>query len=172
LSNPKDVGRTERIAETVRLLSVADIVPPYTTFDITEEMLAEYIRVYGSLGPKGNGKFHYGFARKLAGLELLRLKFHRGAKPKDCKEGQVYLIGNPAWPEHIKIGMSVDSDARLDSYQTYDPFRAYYIKNYEFVLDRRAAEKKLIDDFGFHLLEGEWVKYSDSSKIIKAIRTF
>ena len=172
MSNPKEVGRTERIAETVKILSETGIIPNYVAFDITEDMLAEYIRVYGTLGSKGNGKFHYGFARKLAGLELLRLKFHRGAKAKDCKEGQVYLIGNPSWPEYIKIGMSIDSDARLDSYQTYDPFRAYYIKNYEFVLDRRLAERKLLDDFGFHLSEGEWVKYADSSEIIKAIRTF
>jgi hypothetical protein len=172
LSNPKEIGRTERIAETVRILSETGIVPPYTAFDITEDMLRKYIEVYGSLAPKKNGKFQYGYARKLAGLELLRLKFHRGAKSKDCKEGQVYLIGNPAWPDHIKIGMSVDSDARLDSYQTYDPFRAYFIKHYEFVLDRRAAEKKLLDDFGFHLAEGEWVKHSDALGIIKAIRTF
>jgi hypothetical protein len=172
LSNPKEIGRTERIAETVRLLSDADIVPPYTTFDITEEMLSEYIRIYGSLAPKSNGKFQYRYARKLAGLELLRLKFHRGAKPKDCKEGQIYLIGNPAWPDHIKIGMSVDSEARLDSYQTYDPFKAFYIKNYEFVLDRREAEKKLLDDFGFHLEEGEWIKHSNSLEIIRTLRTF
>ena len=102
----------------------------------------------------------------------MRLKFSRGSKPKDCREGQVYLIANPAWPEHLKIGMTVDTEDRLASYQTYDPFKAFYIKNYEFVLDRRLAEKKLLEDFGVHLAEGEWVKHSDSLEIIKAIRTF
>ncbi len=172
LSNPKEVGRTERIAETVRILSDTEVVPSYSAFDITEEMLVEYIRVYGTLGPKGNGKFQYGYARKLAGLELLRLKFSRGAKPKDCKEGQVYIIANPTWPEYLKIGMSVDSDARLDSYQTYDPHKAFYIKNYEFVLDRRAAEKSLLDRFGFDLEHGEWVRGQDSLEIIKGLRTY
>ena len=86
LSNPKEVGRTERIAETVRLLSVADIVPSYTTFDITEEMLAEYIRVYGSLGPKGNGKFQYRYARKLAGLEQERCSYSQKENDKDDEQ--------------------------------------------------------------------------------------
>lgn len=172
MSNPKEVGRTERIQRTVDLLVALGIVPSCSAFDITEDMLVKYIEIYGSLGSKGNGKFQYGYARKLAGLELLRLKFSRGTKSKDCKEGQVYLIANPAWPEHIKIGMSVDSDARLASYQTYDPFKAFYIKNYEFVLDRREAEKKLLEKFGVHLEEGEWVRYSDSLEIIKVLRTY
>jgi hypothetical protein len=172
LSNPKEIGKTERIAETVKILSETGVVPPYSAFDINEDMLAEYIRVYGTLGPKGNGKFQYGYARKLAGLELLRLKFFRGARPKDCKEGQVYLIANPAWPDYLKIGMTVDTEARLASYQTYDPFKAFYIKNYEFVLDRRAAENRLLDEFGVHLEEGEWVKNTDALGIIKVIRTF
>ena len=172
LSNPKEVGRTERIQKTVEILAATNIVPPYTAFDITEDMLQRYVEIYGELGAKGNGKFQYGYARKLAGLELLRLKFSRGAAPKDCKEGMVYLIANPAWPDHIKIGMTVDVSARLESYQTYDPFKAFFVRHYDFCLDRRGAEKKILDDFGIHLVDGEWVKYSDALEIIKVVRTY
>jgi Meiotically Up-regulated Gene 113 (MUG113) protein len=172
LSNPKEIGRTERIAETVQLLSVADIVPPYTAFDITEEMLAEYIRVYGSLGPKGNGKFQYGYARKLAGLELLRLKFHRGAKAKDCKEGMVYLISNPTWPGLLKIGMTTDIDSRLESYQIYDPYKRFRVEHYDFCLDRRTAEQQLLEKFDVHLVDGEWVKIPDALGVIKVLRNY
>lgn len=170
MSNPNAIGRTERIWRTVKILTDSGVVPTYTAFDITETMLDEYIRIYGSLGGGENKKFQKGYARKLAGLELLRLKFSRGALAKNCKEGMVYLIGNPAWPEHYKIGMTVDAAARLDSYQTYDPYKRFHIAHYDFCLDRRAAEKRLLEEFKIHLVEGEWVKHSDGLKIIEVIR--
>jgi hypothetical protein len=172
LSNPKEVGRTERIAETVRILSDTDIIPPYTAFDITEDMLREYVRVYGSLAPKKNGKFQYRYARKLAGLELLRLKFSRGAKAKDCKEGMVYLISNPSWPGVLKIGMTTDIVARLESYQIYDPYKQFKVEHYDFCLDRRAAEKQLLEKFDIHLVDGEWVKISDALGVIQVLRNY
>lgn len=170
MSNPNAIGKTERIWKTVKILTETGIVPTFTAFDITEDMLDEYIRVYGSLGTGENKKFQRGYARKLAGLELLRLKFSRGALIKNCKEGMVYLIGNPAWPEHLKIGMTVDITARLDSYQTYDPYKRYYVVHYDFCLDRREAEKKLLEEFKINLVDGEWVKHSDGLQIIEVIR--
>ena len=56
------------------------------------------------------------------------------------KEGYVYLMTNPAWPEWVKVGMAVDSEDRIKSYQTSSPFRDYtLVYSYE-VDDRRAAE--------------------------------
>ena len=162
----------ERSHKTFEILEEQGVIPPYSAFDITEEMISEAIRVYGTLSPTGNGKFQYGLARKIHGLNFLKLKFSRGAKIKDCKEGMVYLIANSAWPEHLKIGMTIDLESRLSSYQTYDPFKAYYIKNYEFCLDRRAAEQELLDRFNIHVEEGEWIKHSDSLEVIKILRTF
>jgi len=43
------------------------------------------------------------------------------------KEGEVYIIVNNAWPEWVKIGMAVDSEDRLKSYQTSSPFRDYIL---------------------------------------------
>lgn len=165
-----NTGRTDRIKRTVEILIERFAIPNKAVFNITEDMLDEYIEVYGSLGSGENRKFQRSFARKLAGLELLRLKFFRGAAVKDCKEGMVYLIGNPAWPDHLKIGMTVDITARLGSYQTYDPYKKFYVARYEFCLDRRAAEDKLLKDFGIHLVDGEWIKHSDSLRIIDVIR--
>ena len=173
MSNPND-----KSYRTLDLLSESGIVPSYTTFDITEEMIAEAVRIYGTLSGrieppiKKKRNFDYNLARKIWGLNLLRLKFSRGAKSKDCKEGLVYLIANPAWPEHLKIGMTIDTESRLVSYQTYDPFKAFYIKNYEFCLNRRAAEKDLLERFNIHVEEGEWIKYSDSAEIIRFLRKY
>jgi len=170
MSNPTDVGRTDRIKRTVDILTRTGWVPTCTAFDITEEMLSAYIEVYGNLGESNNKKFQRNYARKLAGLELLRLKLSRGAKTNNCKEGMVYLIANPAWPDHLKIGMTVDTASRLSSYQTYDPFKKFYIKHYEFCLNRRKAEQELLDKYNVHSEDGEWVKYSDALEIIKIIR--
>jgi len=59
---------------------------------------------------------------------------------KDSTQGEVYVITNPAWPEWVKVGMAVDSEDRIKSYQTSSPFRDYtLVYSYE-VDDRRAAE--------------------------------
>ena len=172
MSNPIEnfANVNEKGIKTLDILSERNIVPPYTAFDLTEEMIASAIKIYGSLSDGGNKKFSYNLARKIWGLNLLRLKFSRGAKPRDCKEGAVYVIANPAWPDYLKIGMTVDTESRLSSYQTYDPHKAFYIKTYEFCLDRRDAEKELLETFNFHLQDGEWVKSSDSAEIIRFLR--
>lgn len=43
------------------------------------------------------------------------------------KVGWVYLIGNPAWPDWIKIGKAISAEDRLNGYQTSSPHRDYYI---------------------------------------------
>ena len=56
--------------------------------------------------------------------------FQYGIKPKDLVEAQlvrearnddgsgfVYAITNPSWPGWVKIGMTIDMDARLAAYQ-------------------------------------------------------
>ena len=159
--------RTKRVIE---ILTERKIVPTIRIFDITERMLEEAVRIYGEMFGTGNGRFNYGYARRLWGLNLLRLKFSRGAKPSECRGGMVYLIANPAWPKYLKIGMSVDTEKRLASYQTYDPLKRYYIKHYEFVLDRREAEKRLLDEFQINLVDGEWVEYANGLTIINVCR--
>lgn len=54
--------------------------------------------------------------------------------------GYVYAIMNPAWPEWIKIGMAVDANDRLKSYQTSSPHRDYELKAQVYTLNKRKAE--------------------------------
>lgn len=76
------------------------------------------------------------------------------------KEGEVYIITNPAWPEWIKVGMAVDSEDRCNGYQTSSPFRDYEIV-YSFKTDdRRKSERDahtLIERFAEER-RGEWFK--------------
>ena len=58
------------------------------------------------------------------------------------KEGSVYIMGNPVWPEWVKVGMAVDAEDRLNSYQTSCPFRDYVLYYSYNTEDRRKAESK------------------------------
>jgi hypothetical protein len=64
-------------------------------------------------------------------------------KIESTKEGEVYAIGNRAWPDWVKIGKAVDADDRLNGYQTSSPFRDYYIMHRVTVDNRHAAEREM-----------------------------
>ena len=61
-------------------------------------------------------------------------------KLDSIKEGYVYAITNPAWPEWVKIGMAIDANDRCNGYQTSSPFRDYKIEHVVVTNNRRAAE--------------------------------
>lgn len=146
-------------------------IPEHGFFEVTENIINEYMIEYETLHSIGNKKRSNNFARKLAGLTMVRLNFSRGATAKDIKAGMVYVISNPAWKEYLKIGMTIDIDTRLASYQMYDPLKQYSVENYEFVLDRRKTESNILKTFDIHIESGEWVKYENSFKIIECVRT-
>lgn len=85
----------------------------------------------------------------------------------ESKEGYVYIIANPAWPDWVKIGMAVDVEDRLKGYQTGSPMRDYELVYKVKTEDRRNAEReahrqalKMCSD-----QKNEWFKIS----IIEAI---
>ena len=57
-------------------------------------------------------------------------------------EGQVYIITNPNFQDWVKVGMAVDSEDRLNGYQTSSPFRDYELYKSWAVSDRRSAESE------------------------------
>jgi hypothetical protein len=61
---------------------------------------------------------------------------------KHTKSGYVYVISNPAWKGWVKIGMAIDAEDRLKSYQTSSPYRDYQLLHSVYVTDRRAIERK------------------------------
>ena len=79
---------------------------------------------------------------------------------KLTKEGYVYVISNPAWPEWVKIGMAIDAEDRCKGYQTSSPFRDYQLHHSVYCDDRRSLERKAHKAVG-RLAEqrnGEWFK--------------
>tara|TARA_A100001391_G_scaffold189035_1_gene160122 strand:+ start:254 stop:811 length:558 start_codon:yes stop_codon:yes gene_type:complete len=85
-------------------------------------------------------------------------------KIESVNEGEVYAIGNKAWPEWIKIGKAVDAEDRLNGYQTSSPFRDYFIITKVATKNRHDAERKMHRLFEEKAEErsNEWFKISQS----------
>ena len=81
------------------------------------------------------------------------------AKYETSVEGQVYVITNPNFPEWVKVGMAIDSEDRLNGYQTSSPFRDYML-NYRWdVNDRRSAESEAHSELQkLYERRSEWFK--------------
>lgn len=142
-------------------------LPEDGDFEITEELMESFTELYHHNSGKEYSKYTILYRRD-AGKSFLNLKISRGLKPKEIKEGFVYLISNPAWPDYTKIGISVNINKRLSTYQTGDPFRRYKIEGYEFLSNRKEIEKKILSKF--NVIDGEWVETCKSKSMISYIR--
>jgi len=83
-------------------------------------------------------------------------------KIETVNEGEVYAITNKAWKGWVKIGKAVDSEDRLNNYQTSSPFRDYEIFIAIKVNNRHEAEQFMHKLFNQYSKErkGEWFKIS------------
>jgi len=76
-------------------------------------------------------------------------------------EGEVYIVVNNAWPEWVKIGMAIDSEDRLKSYQTGSPMRDYKLVYSVSTKDRRKTEAEAHRSASVIAeRRGEWFKMS------------
>ena len=81
-------------------------------------------------------------------------------KIESVNEGEVYIISNSAWPDWVKVGKAVNSEDRLNGYQTSSPFRDYEIVATLGTDDRHTKEREMHKIFT-HFAEdrkGEWFK--------------
>lgn len=92
-------------------------------------------------------------------------------KKVDFKEGFVYIISHPAWPEYFKIGHAFDLKKRLNNYQTGCPHRAYCLKFWQHFEDRITAEKEIHDKLKKHNFKEEWFD-CDLDEAIHAITEY
>ena len=87
-------------------------------------------------------------------------------KKKGTKDGYVYAIINPAWPNWVKIGMAIDAEDRLNGYQTSSPMRDYELIHSVYFKNRSKAERnahKLAGKIAER--KGEWFNISNEQAI-------
>jgi hypothetical protein len=157
-----------KVEATVSYLVEHNKIPETGFFDITEDLVKDYLFAYGIVHKKDTGfgkTTNIKFARRLAGLNLLKENISRGASARDIKAGHIYLISNPAFPLHYKIGVTFDAHKRLASYQTYSPYRDFVLEKYDFVVDKFSTEKLLLAHPLLSRESGEWV-LRDNAKLV------
>lgn len=151
------------------------IIPKSGLFTITEASLRAYLSIYhrlfGSTSKSTDGKSNTKFARRLAGRTLLNVIFNRGGKFTDTDAGLIYLIENPAYPLHYKVGITIQLSKRLAQYQTYDPYRQFKIAKYDFTLDRYTQEKSLLAYPEIYNEQGEWVLKENAKEVFEKLIT-
>jgi T5orf172 domain len=81
------------------------------------------------------------------------------------KEGFVYIIENEVFPGWLKIGSTIDQDARLRTYQTGDPFQRYKIAYSKYFNDRKFIELKIHAELQQYNKRGEWFEVPLSKAI-------
>ena len=89
------------------------------------------------------------------------------SKIESTKQGEVYAITNPAFPNWIKIGKAVNADDRCNGYQTSSPFRDYKIIARMETEDRHSKETEMHKIFQHFASErrGEWFKIDNLTAI-------
>ena len=78
----------------------------------------------------------------------------------------VYIISNAQYKGEWKVGIASDAKARLNSYQTSDPNRAYVLEYAYLTPDFRAIEAYIHERYENR---HEWVREPDMAKIVKDI---
>lgn len=81
------------------------------------------------------------------------------------KQGYVYLIRNPAWMGWHKIGMAVDAEDRLKSYQTGSPHRDYELVHKVLCKDRRKAEAFMHEKLSGFTQRNEWFEVTQAEAL-------
>ena len=151
-----------RIKATIDKLVIEGNIPFEGKFEVTEKLMEDYYYTYkllfGTTDKGTNSSSNTKFARRLAGLNLLRENISRGVKATEISAGHVYLISNPAFPVHYKVGVSYDVHRRLAQYQTYSPYRDFVLDKYDFVLNKFKTEQILLNHPLLNKASGEWVK--------------
>ena len=156
--------------DVIKTLIKKNFISEVGEFKITEQLIDEYQSIYkllyetkGKLLKNSNKKY----ARKLAGIFLMqenqrRLSLEEKTKLSKVKYndncGIVYVISNNSFPGCYKVGITKNLETRLNSYQTYDPYRSYKIEHYRFVKDARNTETEILKHFNFSIVKGEWIK--------------
>lgn len=88
-------------------------------------------------------------------------------------DGWVYILHNPAWPGHVKVGSAKDLKDRVKVYQTSSPFRDFAIVAAVLVSDRRQFERDFHEAMRGHRVgTTEWfqVHPQDAKNILQHLK--
>lgn len=127
----------------------------------------------------GGARTYYGlsqYARRKVRKSATRLydagqRFEKVASEElTDRDGFVYVISNPAWPRHAKIGRAYDPESRVRGYQTGCPNRSYELRHAVYFRDAHKAEAEMHARLEPFRASGEWFEI-EVAHAINAINT-
>lgn len=74
--------------------------------------------------------------------------------------GYIYVMTNPAWPGHVKIGSAGDCNKRLAQFNTGSPYRDYEIHYHIYATNRLLSERLVHEQLRDYRAQGEWFRAS------------
>lgn len=76
------------------------------------------------------------------------------------REGFVYIVTHPCFDGWVKAGMTIDFELRIGTYNVSDPLSRFELTAVKWVIDRRLAEKRLLEALHERSKEmrGEWAR--------------
>lgn len=76
------------------------------------------------------------------------------------REGFVYIVTHPCFGGWVKAGMTIDFELRMGTYNISDPLSRFELTSVKWVIDRRLAEKQLLEALRERAQEmrGEWAR--------------
>ncbi len=79
--------------------------------------------------------------------------------------GEIYVMVNAAFEGWVKVGMSINAEDRLNSYQTGDPNRSYHLYSKFYTEDRHETERQIHSILSRHFKrQNEWF-YGDAEDV-------
>lgn len=72
------------------------------------------------------------------------------------KDGYIYVVSNPAWPGHSKIGRTCRLSDRRKAYQVASPNRDYILQPLAWFEDVHTAERTIHSKLSQIHVNGEW----------------
>jgi hypothetical protein len=168
------IAFSDKENEVFRVLVKWNHLPEDGTFLVTEDLISNYRHIYDQrflLNRDVKTPSALRYRRKLAAVSLMKLNREREKIGKQIevktklKSGFVYVISNPMFDGFYKVGFTRDVNARLSTYQTYDPNRGFMLEFSKFFSNGREKEKEVLNKFADAVHSGEWVRASKEQLI-------
>ena len=167
----------DKARQIFEVMMEENLIPREGQFEITDFLLNKSYEIGSVIFKKlakPNKPSDKRFHKRMAGLNMIHLNNERSNEEKIVKKkltlkqhsGFLYIILNSSFPDFMKIGITKDLEKRLSSYQTYDPFRNFYVKKSIFIEDVRNVEKYLLDNYKMeNSYNGEWISIEQLEEI-------
>lgn len=104
---------------------------------------------------------------RMAALNILKYKHHLGLN-KDLRESFIYIIADDKFPNHYKIGRTIEPEKRVIDCNVFSPYKSFRLVSWLY------SDEAVLDETVFHEIfredrtSGEWF-YFQNVEIVRSL---